>query len=302
MSPDGRGVGPSPETGGIGSSFESPVRKAPAGSGGLHDPAKDDFADLLSTIERSLDICCSRYKEEFIRRRLMVRMSVVKKQSYGEYLAYLCTHPDEEEALRNALTINVTKFFRDPDVFSLFRREIIPGILKGKKRIRIWSAGCSSGEEPYSYAMILSEAGTLGKPVAGTIYATDIDREILDKAKAGVYGKSALENLTPLQIRRHFTLLPDGRYEVRPHLKSFVRFLYHDLMKGEPVSRYFDIISCRNVTIYFNEGQRGDLFRTFHEGLVPEGYYVMGLSEYLGKEGLPFFRPCHPQQKVFSRI
>jgi chemotaxis protein methyltransferase CheR len=227
---------------------------------------------------------------------------VVKKPSYGEYLAFLSAHPAEGEALRNALTINVTRFFRDPDVFSLFRREIIPGILKDKKRIRIWSAGCSSGEEAYTFAMILHEAGTQEKPVVGTIYATDIDREILDKARAGIYERATLENLTPVQIRRHFTHLPDGKYAVGPHLKSLVRFRYHDLMKGEPVSRYLDIISCRNVTIYFNEAQRGELFKIFHEGLVPGGFYVMGLSEYLGKEGLPFFRPCHPQQKVFSRV
>jgi chemotaxis protein methyltransferase CheR len=262
----------------------------------------DDFSRLLAYIERALDIRCSQYKEDYIRRRLMARMNITKMPNYREYMAFLAGHAEEKKALRNALTINVTKFFRDSDVFSVLRREIIPQILKTKKRIRIWSAGCSSGEEPYSFAMILHEASLLNKSVGGTIYATDIDQEVLERAKTGIYDKSALENLSEWQLKRHFTPLPDGKYEIRPHLKSYVRFQYHDLMKGEPVSRYLDIISCRNVTIYFDERQKSELVRVFHEGLVPEGYYIMGLSEYLGKEGELLFRPSHIQQKVYSRI
>lgn len=262
----------------------------------------DEFALLLGYIERSLDVRCSQYKEDYIRRRLMSRMNVTKMPTYKEYHAFLRVHPEEKTALRNALTINVTKFFRDPEVFSLLRREIIPSLLKTKKRVRIWSAGCSSGEEPYSLAIILHEACLLDKEASYTIYATDIDNEILAKAKRGVYEKNALENLSDLQIKRHFNLLSDGKYEVKPHLRKDIRFLYHDLMKGVPVSKYLDVISCRNVTIYFDEKQKSELLRVFHEGLLPGGYYIMGLSEYLGKEGESFFRPYRVQQKIYTRI
>jgi chemotaxis protein methyltransferase CheR len=262
----------------------------------------DEFALLLAYIERTLEVRCSQYKEDYIKRRLMSRMNVTKMPDYKAYRLYLLSHPEEKTALRNALTINVTKFFRDPEVFSLLRQEIIPHIMKTKKKIRIWSAGCSSGEEPYSFAILLHEAGLLTGSMDSMIYATDIDHEILVKAKAGIYEKSALENLSEIQIRRHFTLLADGKYGIKPHLRTPIRFSYHDLMKGSPVSRYLDIISCRNVTIYFNERQKCDLTRVFHEGLIAEGFYIMGLSEYLVREGEAFFRPYRIQQKVFSRI
>ncbi len=262
----------------------------------------DEFALLIGFIEQSLDIRCSQYKEDFIKRRLMSRMNVTKMGTYKEYHAFLRSHPEEKISLRNALTINVTKFFRDPEVFTLLRKEIIPHLLKTKKRIRIWSAGCSSGEEPYSLAIILHEVCLLNKSLSGTIYATDIDSEVLAKAKRGVYEKNALENLSELQIKRHFILLPDGKYEVKPHLRTNIRFLYHDLMKGVPVSRYLDIISCRNVTIYFDEPQKSELVRVFHNGLLPDGYYIMGLSEFLGKDGESFFRPYRIEHKIYTRI
>ena len=262
----------------------------------------DEFELLLGFIERSLDIRCSQYKEDYIKRRLMSRMNVTKMGTYKDYHAFLRSHPEEKISLRNALTINVTKFFRDPDVFTLLRQEIIPNLLKTKKRIRIWSAGCSSGEEPYSFAIILHEACLLNESVSCTIYATDIDNEVLAKARRGVYEKNALENLSELQRKRHFSLLPDGKYEVKPHLRTNIRFLYHDLMKGVPVSRYLDVISCRNVTIYFDESQKSEIVRVFHHGLLPDGYYVMGLSEYLGREGESLFRPYRIQQKIYTRI
>ena len=232
----------------------------------------------------------------------MSRMNVTRMPTYREYHAFLRAYPEEIAALRNALTINVTKFFRDPEVFSVLRHEIIPSLFRTKKRIRIWSAGCSSGEEPYSLAIILHEACLRDKSMSGTIYATDIDHEILSKAKQGVYEKNALENLSELQIKRHFTCLPDGTYEIKPHLRTNIRFLHHDLMKGAPVSRYLDIITCRNVTIYFTENQKSELLREFHGGLLPGGYYIMGLSEYMGKEGESFFRPYRVQQKIYTRI
>lgn len=181
------------------------------------------------------------------------------------------------------------------------KRELLPEILKKKQRVRIWSAGCSSGEEPYSYAIILYEIGLTNPTMDALIIASDIDYEILKRAKAGIYERPALDNMTEHQIKKHFTLLPDGKYEIKPHIREKVRFQYHDLMRGEPVAKYLDLISCRNVTIYFNEQQKNDLCKEFHNGLVAGGYYVMGLSEYLGKEMEPLFRSYRPLLKIFVR-
>ncbi|MBP1927890.1 chemotaxis protein methyltransferase CheR [Methanolinea mesophila] len=261
----------------------------------------DDFSLLLTTIEKILSIRCGNYKEDYIKRRLLSRMNATGATGYREYHKLLQNSSEEQEKLRNALTINVTKFFRDPEVFDLVKRDLIPRILKKKNRVRIWSAGCSSGEEPYSFAIILAELGLFHKDLDGLIYATDIDQEILKKARAGVYEKSSLENLSENQVRRNFTQRTDGKFEVRPHLRERIRFQHHDLMAGVPVSRNLDIVSCRNVTIYFTEHQKNDLAREFYDGLDNEGFYIMGMSEFLGKEVGTLFTPYKPLQKVFVK-
>lgn len=261
----------------------------------------DDFERLLAAIEEHLSIRCGQYKQAYIKRRLYSRMNSRDIKDYGEYQKILLSDPEEREKLKNALTINVTKFFRDPDVFEAVKRDLLPSILKTKTRIRIWSAGCSSGEEPYSYAIILAELAFFHKEMNSLVIATDIDREILKKAAEGVYDPSALENLSESQKRRHFTRRPDGKFEVKPAIKEMVRFQNHDLMAGAPVSRGFDIISCRNVTIYFTDQQKNDLNRMFHGALAPNGFYIMGLSEYLGKEVAPLFTPYRAREKIFTR-
>ncbi len=262
----------------------------------------DEFQALTDTIERLLQIKCSNYKQDYIKRRLASRMNALNIQNYGVYKRLILTNTGEQEKLRNALTINVTKFFRDPEIFETVKRDIIPEILKKKQKIRIWSAGCSSGEEPYTYAIILYELGLLNKSLDGKIYATDIDLEILKRAKEGVYEKGALVNLNENQIRRYFIARSDGKFEIKPHIKEKVQFQYHDLMKGVPVSRMLDLISCRNVTIYFNESQKLALAHVFHEGLMPGGYYIMGMSEYLPRDVEHLFKTYRPLQKIFIKV
>ncbi|MCX6693128.1 MAG: protein-glutamate O-methyltransferase CheR [Methanomicrobiales archaeon] len=271
------------------------------GAGRAEKKVDEEFKSLTQYIEKHLKIQCSNYKEDYIKRRLMSRMNATKIASYREYLSHITTSQEERELLKNALTINVTKFFRDPEVFEVIRRDILPQILKEKRRIRIWSAGCSSGEEPYTLAIILSELALINRDLDGFIYATDIDDEILKRAKEGIYEKQALENLSAHQINRHFTTRPDGKFEVKPHVREKVRLQHHDLMSGMPVARYLDMITCRNVTIYFNESQKNAVARTFHEGLASGGYYIMGMSEYLGREVEHLFKSYRPLQKVFIR-
>ena len=261
----------------------------------------DEFTRLLTTIEDLLSIRCGQYKEDYIKRRLFSRMNATNSKNYTDYRKFLLSDPNEAEKLKNALTINVTKFYRDPEIFEAVKRDLLPSILKKRTRIRIWSAGCSSGEEPYSYAMILTELGLFRKDLDGMVIATDIDREILKKASEGIYEASALENLSESQIRRHFIKRPDGKFEVKPALKEKVRFQAHDLMRGVPVSRGLDIISCRNVTIYFTEEQKNDLNRMFFGALAQDGYYIIGMSEFLGKDIATLFKAYRPREKVFVK-
>jgi len=257
--------------------------------------------ELIKDVEKKLNIQLTSYKQDYIKRRLLSRMNSTRSKDFVEYHQYLRTHPEEEEKLRNALTINVTKFLRDPDVFNLIGKEIFPTIIRQKNGIKVWSAGCSSGEEPYTYAMMIYDQKKPGLLLSGVIIATDIDEEIIKKAKLGIYEKNALENLSETQLNRHFQKTEDGKYQIKDHIKSMVKFQSHDLMKGQPVARMFDLVSCRNVTIYFNEQQKKDLVKLMYESLGKEGYYVMGMSEYMSKDVESLFKPFKPMLKIFQK-
>ncbi len=261
----------------------------------------DAFQSLQRSIERLVQIRCSNYKEEYIKRRILSRMRLTNTADYEEYHRYLLANPREVECLRNALTINVTRFFRDPGVFEVLRREILPELVRRRRSIRIWCAGCATGEEPYSIAILAHDATAFNRDVGVTIYATDIDREALKRAMEGVYDRKSLENVSERQLQRHFACRDDGTFEVKPHLKNLVKFRYHDLMSGIPVSRYLDVVSCRNVTIYFTEKQKDNLTLMFHTALATGGYYIMGKTEYLGREVEHLFVPYNSTQKILRK-
>jgi chemotaxis protein methyltransferase CheR len=263
--------------------------------------ADDGFSALKKYIEQTIKIQCNNYKEDYIKRRLLSRMRSTSTATYPDYLRYLHEHPPELENLRNALTINVTEFFRDAEVYDLLKKEVLPALFHGRKTIRIWCAGCSTGEEPYSIAMILHDIMAADKSLSAQITATDIDEVVLKKAKDGIYSEKAMGKLSAAQIQRHFTKLPDGNYQVKPHLQELIRFRPHDLMSGLPPAKFLDLITCRNVTIYFTEKQKDDLARMFHAALVPGGYYVMGKTEYLGREVEGLFTPINSIQKIYTR-
>jgi len=261
----------------------------------------DNFLALRRSIERLLSIQCANYKEDYIKRRILSRMRLTGTRDFDEYHTLLLSSQKEQEQLRNTLTINVTKFSRDAEVFEIIRKEILPELMRRKNRIRIWSAGCATGEEPYTLALIAHDLTRLRPDVQVTILATDLDREALEKAKAGIYHEKSLENLEPGQVRRHFTLRKDGKYEVKSHLRERVRFQVHDLMSGRPISNFIDIILCRNVTIYFTETQKNDLPVMFHAALLHDGYYIMGKTEFLGREVEPLFVPYNSLQKIYRK-
>jgi len=211
------------------------------------------------------------------------------------------SHPDEIELLRNALTINVTEFFRDKEVFDAIKQTILPAMFAQRKRVSIWCAGSSTGEEPYSLAILLYEHLATNKEFSGYIIATDIDQVVLAKAKAGVFAEKIVKKLPLTMIQKHFTLLPNGDFEAKQHLKDLIRFRPHDLMSGVPPAKFLDLITCRNVTIYFNEKQKDDLARLFHSALVTGGFYIMGKTEYLGRQVENLFSPYNSVQKIFVK-
>ncbi len=251
---------------------------------------KAGFEFLKRKISRERGFNCDYYKESVLERRIRNRMRRANINSFIEY-AYIeyaeLLDRDEEEynTLIDTLTVNVTEFFRDPSAFKILKNTVIPSIIsnkdtQGRKVISVWSAGCASGEEPYSVAILFREF--LGDKIEGYhfhINATDIDATVLEKAKAGVYSESQLKNVNSLYLRKYFTK-EGNMYRISDDIKKFVRLRKHDLISGMDL-KYFDLILCRNVMIYFSRETQEEIFMRFLHALNPSGYLMIGKTETL---------------------
>jgi chemotaxis protein methyltransferase CheR len=244
------------------------------------------FGLLKRKIAATLGIDLDGYKPGQMRRRLEAH---VQRHARGDVLAFcrrLESDPEAREALRAMLTINVTEFFRDPPQFERLHTVILPRLLQEANRVNIWSAGCSHGAEPYSVAILLDDLGALGR---SRILATDLDRDALQRARAGgPYNPTEVRNVRPAWLRTYF--VRDGAgYRVVDGLRRLeIREL--DLLSA-PFERGFDLILCRNVMIYFSADVKTRLFQQFCAALRPGGVlFVGGTEALLGTDLLGFER------------
>jgi chemotaxis protein methyltransferase CheR len=244
-------------------------------------------AEAYSLVQRSvkqlLRIDLTYYKDEQMKRRLdswLVRMNV---PSWPEYLRAIQNNPVELARFRDYLTINVTEFFRDPDRWKALREQVLPGLLSEARGrgLRVWSAGCSIGVEPYTLAMLLDEVAPGWNH---TILATDLDRGVLQKARArGPYREDEMRNLT-LEQRQKYMSEVGGVYWVRENLGQRVRFAEGDLLQDR-FENNFDLIVCRNVVIYFTNDAKTTLYRKFQQALRPGGFLFLGGTEIISQPG-----------------
>ena len=218
----------------------------------------------------------------------------------------LRTDPDEYTRLMNELTINVTQFFRDPDVYQKLRDNVLPDLIEAKKRmssrsLRIWSAGCASGEEPYSMAIMVEQA--LGEETSRwnvRLLGSDFDERSLAAAKAGVYQN--LEMLPGVDAERYFEVseTPEGKeFRLKEEVKRRVRFEKINLL-AESEPRHFDLVLCRNVLIYFGRKVQTKIIETLTENILRDGYLVLGKSETLGAEVSTRFKPAFPRERIYQ--
>lgn len=223
----------------------------------------------------------SQYKEATMRRRVAVRMSVLNIQDPRDYLSYLVETKNEADILFQDLLINVTSFFRDPEHFETLKTEVIPDLVSETSEhgdLRVWVAGCSTGEEAYTLAILISEEiSRVNKQMNVTIFGTDIDDKALATARLGRYPESISINMPEGILERYFRPSQDG-YEVGPQLREMVRFSRHSFIKDPPFSR-LDLVSCRNVLIYLKEPLQELTSRVFHYALRGGGYLFLGPSE-----------------------
>jgi len=264
------------------------------------------YRALTEKIARDRGFHCGSYKERCVRRRIAVRMRAKGVHTYADYAHALDADPREYEKLLDALTINVTKLFRNPEAFAAIERVVVPALWAlPEPALRVWSAGCASGEEVYSLAALFHRhAERQGQPDAAArrmrIVGTDIDRESLERAAAGTYAESAFTD-APADLRaRYFS--PGLPATVAPELRALVAFERRDLLRDAPPPGAQHLVVCRNVVIYFDRPTQEALFMRFHGALAPGGYLVLGKVETLLGPARAKFAAIDARERIFRRL
>jgi len=260
------------------------------------------FRPLLDKLGTAYNFDFREYKEPSLARRIRARMSQVRQESFEAYGRYLDQHPEEHVGLFNTILINVTGFFRDTEAWTALATDVIPQIVAGagdSRAIRVWSAGCSSGEEPYTVAMLLAEhLGERASEYLIKIYGTDVDEEALAAARHGVYRVDHLKDVPDELLARYFAR--DGQvYRFRRDLRRWCIFGAHNLTQAPPLS-HVDLLICRNVLIYFTSELQERILSRFHYAVREGGFLFLGRSESLLARSR-MFRPVQLKWRIFER-
>ena len=243
----------------------------------------------------------SQYKQNTVSRRVERRMAVHQLEQADQYLRYLQETPAELDALFRDLLIGVTKFFRDEDAFEAVQQALVPMLASrpADSTIRVWTTGCSTGEEAYSLAILIREQmDALKRPFKLQLFATDIDSRAIDVARMGVYPASISVDVSPERLTRFFSL-EDGVYRIRKIIRDMLIFSEHDVIKDPPFSK-LDLISCRNLLIYLGPELQRRLIPLFHYALKPNGLLLLGSSETVG-DFTELFSATDRKAKLYHR-
>ncbi|MFJ9036197.1 CheR family methyltransferase [Streptomyces sp. NPDC102406] len=262
----------------------------------------EELEDLLGFLRDARGFDFTGYKRSSLGRRIRKRMADVGTDSYADYRDQLETNADEFSALFNTILINVTSLFRDIEAWTFLQREVVPELLERlgpKDEIRVWSAGCSSGEEAYSLAIMFAEALGVDEALARVkIYGTDVDEEALREARSGLYAAKALEPLSAELRDKYFE--PSGaQYTFRSDLRRRVIFGRHDITRDAPIS-HLDLLVCRNALMYFNVEAQTQIIDRFHFALRESGFLFLGKAEMLLNDA-DRFDVVSMRQRVFRR-
>jgi len=260
-----------------------------------------EFTKLLDYLKISRGFDFSAYKVSTLIRRIQKRMRDAGVKTYSEYTDYLEVHPTEFGPLFDTVLINVTSFFRDPSAWQHLAEHIIPRLLKDSadRPIRVWSAGCASGEEAFTIAMLLAEAvGEEGFRRRVKIYATDADEGALSAARQGNYSLAQVEGVPPELLEKYFDVVND-RCVFRSDLRRCLIFGRHDLIQDAAISR-LDLLICRNTLMYFNAEAQERILARFHFALQKSGYLFLGKAETLLSHDSNF-KPVELKHRIFTR-
>ena len=235
---------------------------------------KLDFDFFNQWAKRELNIDLDAYKEKQLRRRISTIMKSSGANDLREYARLIERDEEVRKAFLDYITINVTEFYRNKDLFEEFEGIILERIVPNFRNIKIWSAACSNGSEPYSLAMILDKNNIR---IRNKILGTDIDDGILEKARIGAYKDHEVNNLDKKDLETYFTF-KEGLYHIDERIKDMVQFKKHDLIVDD-YEKGFHVIVCRNVTIYFKNEVKDEIYRKMNQSLVPGGILFIGATE-----------------------
>lgn len=264
----------------------------------------EDFDRILARVRQKTGVDVQLYRTATLERRMSLRLTATRSKSYREYLDVLRKNPAEYKDFLQTLTIPVTDFFRDKDIYKNLKARVLPAIINRaevlrRKRISIWSVGCSKGQEPYSLAMLLLKIlSTRQAELRFTIQATDLNHTLLKKANAGVYTLPEVKSVPRTYLRDYF-FKNGNMYHIKPSVKRLVKFRHQDLIREKPGGK-FDLILCRNVLIFFKPRLRENVLKNFHSSLCKEGILVLGTAESLNDERL--FHCLSPRDHFFQKV
>ena len=233
-----------------------------------------DLIQFEKWVMKEFSINLSAYKSNQLHRRILSLMSRVGVNSVEEYIELLKKDKDQRQKFLDFITINVTEFFRNPEIFEELRTKMMKELLPNNRDLKIWSAACSIGAEPYSVGIILDSIAPSGRH---KILATDIDNTILDRARRGEYVTSEIKNVKKEQLDKYFRLQGD-KYAIDSKIKNMVTFKKHDLIL-DSYEKDFDLIICRNVVIYFNQDVKDAIYQKFSSSLKKGGLLFVGATE-----------------------
>lgn len=265
---------------------------------------KQDFKKFVDFVYESKGLDLSSYRQNFVYRRLRVRMLATRAKNYLTYSNLIKTTPAELDNFLNALSINVSEFFRDPDVFIEFKKKALLELIHrkgitGNRLIRAWSAGCATGQEAYSLAILINEEVKRKSGFLLRVLGTDVDKDALEKAMKAEYDVSRLKKISKEILEKYFIARYNGVCQIKETLRHLVSFRLHNLI-SEPPLKGMDIVFCRNVLIYLNRQQQDALFNKFYHSLNPKGYLVIGQAEAMFNREL--FMPIDLRKKIYQKI
>src|SRR5581483_71851 len=243
----------------------------------------DSFDALLDYLKHTRGFDFSGYKPSSLERRVRRRMQQIPIENFDDYLDYLEVHPEEFAQLFNTILINVTDFFRDPEAWTYLQTKILPRIIENKppqEPIRVWSAGCATGQEAYTLALVFAEVmGPNAFRDRVKIYATDADEDALGQARVASYSAKEVESVPKPLLEKYFEP-SNSRFLFRADLRRSIIFGRHDLAQDAPISR-LDLLVCRNVLMYFNSEVQGRILARLHFALNGNGYLFLGKAEMM---------------------